>query len=237
MRNCLQNLNFYLNTNTMLFTADLLQRLEQNSDFKKPYLIAGSMGQSKLVVLPVVLAVLGLFGAYEFNDLSRSDAAYKTYMYISLAVAVICIIAVVIIQRGAKQTVAANIDDVPVCLGKKISGNDRAQVYYGIYTPGAKRHDIEFIEYVAFRIQNIAQEEDAELRNQVNKMFDVRFADAASPAVRLPDGITAGEEVYQRQYSFSTVSADMKNSINENQDRFIVLAFTKTNGVLVRDVN
>ncbi|RFZ90981.1 hypothetical protein D0C36_18725 [Mucilaginibacter conchicola] len=221
----------------MLFTADLLQRLEQNSDFKKPYLTAGSMGQNKLVMLPVILAVIGLFGTYEFNDLSKSDPGYKTYMYACLALAVICIIAIVIIQRGAKKNVAANIDEVPVCLGKKIYGNDRAQVYYGIYTPGAKRHDIEFIEYVAFRILNIAQEEDVALRNQVNKMFDVRFADAASPAVRLPDGITDGEEVYQRQYSFSTVSTEMKNSINENQDRFIVLAFTKTNGVLVRDVN
>lgn len=220
----------------MLFTADLLQQLEQDASFKSKYLNAGAMGQHKKMVLPVVLLVLGLFGAYEFYDLSKSDAGYKTYMIVSLAVVVISLIAIVIMQSAKKKTVAANIDDVRACIGKKIFGNDRSQIFYGIYTPGAKRHDIEFIEDVAFKIFNINLEQDENLKKEVKKLFAVQFADTASQSSRLPDAITGGEEVYRRQYNFATLSNEMKNSIEENEDRFVVLAFTKENGVLVRDI-
>lgn len=222
----------------MLFTANLLHQLEQSSSLKQKYLTAGSVGNNKMVILPVILAVAGLYGAYELHDLSRPDNDLSTYMYISLAVAVISIIAIVLIQRSTKSKMAASLDDVPACIAKKIYGNFASGIYYGIYTPGPRRHDIEFIEDVAFKIFNINLEPDAELRKKIEKMFDVKFADPRGATVLLPTALTAGEEVYQRQFALNTIGRELNNMVNEeNEGRFIVYAFNKTNAVPLREAD
>lgn len=66
----------------MLFTTELLNRLEQDTELKKSYAAQGSMGQNRLIALPVILGLFAAFGAYELYDLSKTDPDYKTYAII-----------------------------------------------------------------------------------------------------------------------------------------------------------
>lgn len=205
-----------------MITTQTLHDLEQNSTLKKNYAAAGSWGQSKIVFLPVVVLIFSAFALYFFYDLSKTDSSYSTYAMVCGALILISIVAIALIQKSAKQQVINNIASVPVCVAKKIYGNDTNGIYYCIYTTGSKRHDPAFIDAIANKIFNIDQEpEAASYKREIDRLFSVKFADTNSVAVLLPTGFTEGEQVYQKQFATDTLTAVTK----ENDGKFAVLAF------------
>jgi len=209
----------------MRFTTELLSRLEQNNDLKRSYATMGSMGQNKLVILPVVLGFLSAFAAYFFHDLSKTDPAYSTYTMVSVAFIVVCIIAVIVIQAGAKKKVLQNPDDVKVCLAKKIYGNDQTDVHYGIYTVGDKRHDSNFIENIAEKIFDIEEEQDPQIKRQIQTLFAPKMEGVNATPTLLPIDFTEGEKVYQKEFNLRYTDDRMKQDIEDSGDKFVVLSF------------
>ncbi|UIR57539.1 hypothetical protein LZQ00_06890 [Sphingobacterium sp. SRCM116780] len=221
----------------MLFTKDILEKLERNSEIKKKYAVLGSWGQNKVVYLPTILGLFSAAGIYPIYDLSKTDSSFNTYLYICVIVAIICLIAVIFIQKDAKKKVIENIENVPVCIAKKVYGNDNAEIYYGIYTTGNKRHDLDFIESIADKIFNIDQEQDEKLKRKIKNMFGEKFAQPNSMSILLPSAFTEGENVYQGQFSFLHFSKEVKDIIENNNDKFIVIAFNDINAQLLRQTD
>lgn len=220
----------------MTFNTQLLERLERNADLKKAYAGQGSFGQNKLIALPIVIAFLAAFMAYSFYGISKTDSSYSVYVLISVAVIVICIVAVVIMQRKAKKNILANLDDVKVCLAKKIYGNDQTQVYYGIYTLGEKRHDADFIEHIADKIFNIEAEPDKQIQSKINKLFQPNLEGMNAAPVLLPIEFTVGEQVYKKEFTFSPLDGQMQENIKQNNNQFIALSFHSGSAILLRSI-
>lgn len=150
----------------MILSSQALNDLEQNTALKKNYATAGSWGQNKLMFLPIVILVFSAFALYFFYDLSKRDASYATYSMVCGALILGSIVAIALMQKSAKKKILENIASVPVCIAKKVYGNDDTGVYYCIYTPGSKRHDIAFIDAIADKIFNIDGEPDVQLRKR-----------------------------------------------------------------------
>lgn len=210
----------------MIITNQTLENLEQDSELKKKYAGAGSWGQNKLVFLPVVTLIMSAFGLYFFYDLAKTDSSYTTWAIGCGIVLLLSLIAIAVIQRNAKKQVLANISSVPVCVAKKIYGNDQTGVYYCIYTKGNKRHDISFIDTIADKIYNIDNEPDPQIKKAITNLFSVKFADTNSAAVPLPITFTEGEQVYQKQFS----TANLKTE----DGKFAVLAFNQTSVPVIK---
>lgn len=219
----------------MLLTREVLQKLESNSEIKKKYAGAGSWGQNKIVYLPTILGVISACAAYFMYDLAKTDSSFNTYLYSCIIVAIVCLVAVIFIQKDAKKKVLENIENIPVCIAKKVYGNDSSELYYGIYTTGDKRHDIDFIETIADKIFNIDREPDEKLKRKIKSMFGEKLAKPqGAPSVLLPKEITQGENVYQGYFRFAHVGDEMKNIIKDNNDKFIVVVFNDINAQQLR---
>jgi hypothetical protein len=220
----------------MIFTSELLNRLEGNAELKKAYAAEGSLGHNRLVILPVVVGFIAAFIGYFFYDLGKTDPAYQTYAIICGVLILICIVAVIVIQANAKKHVLGNLDDVKVCLAKKIYGNDTTGAYYSIYTTGNKRHDADFIEVIADNIFNIYEEPDDSVRAEIDKLFREDFEGLHVAPVQLPVAFTYGEVVYRKEFKLSALQSDMKQNLIENNDKFIVLAYNNANTVLLKSL-
>jgi hypothetical protein len=209
----------------MIFTNEFLSKLESSTALKKKYAAQGSLGQNRLVALPVVIGFIAAFGAYTFQDMSKTDPGYHTYLIVCLVVILLCILAVVMIQANAKKQVLNSLDDVKICLAKKIAGNDATGAYYSIYTVGAKRHDADFVEAVADKILNIEEEPNGKIRAQIDNLFREDFEGINVTPVLLPVEFTYGEEVYRKEFKLSQLNIDMKQNVIENNDKFIAICY------------
>jgi hypothetical protein len=220
----------------MKFTTELLSRLEQNNDLKKSYATMGSLGQNKLIALPVIIGLFSGFAAYFFNDLSKTDASYSAYTIGSIVVVVICIIALFIMQSNAKKTVLENPDNIKICLAKKIYGNDQTDVHYGIYTVGEKRHDPNFIETIAEKIFDIEEEQDLKIKKQIQTLFTPKMEGSNATPTLLPLEFTLGEKVYQKEFDLKYTDERMKQDIEDSGDKFVVLSFNDVNAQVLRSL-
>lgn len=209
----------------MIFTRELLDQLEQNTELKKTYAGQGSLGQNRWLALPVILGIFAAFGAYSFYDLSKTDPDYQSYTYICATMIATCLVAILVIQRNAKKMVMGNLEDVKFCLAKKIVGNDETEVSYCIYSVGDRRHDAEFIEAVTDKIYNLNAEPNEKLRTEVSKLFKINFEGMNATPVLLPKEFTFGEAVYKKEFKFATLDPQMKQLIKENNDQFIAISF------------
>ncbi|KFF02534.1 hypothetical protein [Chryseobacterium luteum] len=220
----------------MLFNITLLNLLETNDDLKKSYADQGTLGYNKLIALPVIVAFIATFGAYFFYGISKTDPTYTSYFQISIAIIVICVVAVVMIQARAKKNVLGNLDDAKICLAKKIYGNSQTKVYYSIYTTGRMRHDEDFLESIADKIFEIDAEPNKQFQNKINKMFKPNLEGMNATPILLPIPFTNGEKVYKKEFSFSSLDQHMQENIQENNDKFIVLSFHSGNAVLLKSI-
>ena len=220
----------------MEFTSELLNRLEGDTGLKKAYAAEGSLGKNRLVIAPIVVAFIAAFIAYFFYEMGKTDPKYQTYAIICGVVILICLVAVIVMQAGAKKQVLGNLEDVMVCVAKKIYGNDTTGSYYSIYTTGSKRHDADFIETIADKIFKINEERDSSVRAEIDKLFREDFEGINVTPVQLPAAFTYGEVVYRREFKLSSLQPDMKQNLAENNDKFIVLAFKKANTVLLKSM-
>ena len=220
----------------MIFTKELLIAIEKNITLKKQYATALSIGQNKLIAIPVIVIAICAFAAYSFYDMAKVEPVYRPYWIVSLVVAAICLIAVVIIQKSNVNSSIDKIDEARACLGKKIYGNEQMETHYCIYTTGNRRYDADFIEDVAYKIFNLEFEIDDKLKQEIDDLFAPSFADDKIAVKRLPSEFTAGEDVYRKEIKFLHLSPEMKAMINENEDKFILLAFENGAAALVKSI-
>jgi len=220
----------------MLFTTELLDQLERNEPLKKTYAGQGSFGQNKLIALPIVVALFSGFVAYSLYGISKTDPSYSIYVMISIVVVVVSIVAIVVMQARAKKNILANLDGVKACLAKKIYGNEQTQVYYSIYTFGKMRHDAAFLENIADKILNIEAEPDKQLRNNITKLFRANLEGMNAAPVLLPVEFTDGEQVYKKEFALSALDQQMKENIQQNNDRFVVLSFHSGSAILLKNI-
>lgn len=213
-------------------TTEQLKRLEANPDIKRRYAREGSFGANKWVALPAAIFVLGLFGTYfSYSTATKHDPSYYTIMYVCIAVALCSFIIAAVMQNATIKRTVTNVNDVAAHAARRMYGNDASEVYYCIYTTGKKRHDVDFIETIADRIEHIDEERDPELRRKVEKLFEPKLEMAGSAPVLLPEALTGGEQVYQRQLKFS----HLVDSITRNNRHLAVLTFNdNSTAVIVR---
>ncbi|TDQ11424.1 hypothetical protein [Pedobacter metabolipauper] len=209
----------------MIFTEELLIDLEKETELKKRYAVAGSLGQNKLVAIPLVIIALCAFGAYYFYSMSGVDASSRTYLMVCIAIIVISLIVMIRMFKSSIGESLARLDDVPVCLAKQVYGNDQSETYYCIYTTGALRHNADFIEAVADKISNLEEEPDAEIRKIIDRLFEPSFTGDKILAELLPLEFTFNEEVYRKEIRFMHLSSAMKQAIAENNGKCIVFVF------------
>jgi hypothetical protein len=221
----------------MIFTGELLNRLEGNTELKKAHAAEGSLGRNRLVILPVVVGFIAAFVAYFFYDMGKTDPTYRTYAIVCGVLILICLVALIVIQANSKKQVLANLNEVTVCVAKKIYGNDRTGSYYSIYTTGNKRHDADFIEVIADKIFKINEEPDSSIRAEIDKLFREDFEGTHVAPVQLPIAFTYGEAVFRKEFNLSSLQPDMRQSLIENNDKFIVLAFKNSNTVLLKSLS
>lgn len=138
------------------------------------------------------------------------------------------------IQARAKKNVLGNVDNVKICLAKKIYGNGQTKVYYSIYTTGRMRHDEDFLESMGNKIFNIDTEPNKQLQNKINKMFKPNLEGMNATPILLPIAFIKVEKVYKKEFSFSQLDQHMQENIQENNDKFIVLSFHSGNAVLLK---
>jgi hypothetical protein len=234
---CAVTLSIYqFKSNPMIFTSELLSKLERDPKLKKAYATQGSMGQNRLVALPVIVAFIAAFGAYTFYGMAKTDPAYNTYTIICGFIITLCIAAVIIIQINAKKKILGNLDEVKVCLAKTIYGNDATGAYYCIYTPGSKRHDADFIETIADSIINIGEEPDDKIRAKIDQLFRQDFEGVNVTPALLPVEFTDGEEVYRKEFKLLSLETDMKQNLIENDDKFVVLSYNNRSVIPVKSL-
>lgn len=216
-------------------TSETLQRLEQNTEVKTHYAGSGALGKNKLTIIPILIGLLSIFALYFFYDLSKTDASYTSYLYIAGAVFVACIVTFAVIQNVAYRKTLKTIAEVPACVAKVITGNTETQLYFGIYTTGRRRHDIDFIEGIAWKIANLEEETDYHIKTKIRNMFAPKLESAGGGApLPLPEEFTDGERVFQRQFRFGEVKKETQEALQLNDGRFVVLAFDNK-GVLVEE--
>ncbi|MEJ2882247.1 hypothetical protein [Pedobacter sp. GR22-6] len=218
----------------MLYHTELLKRLESDENLKKAYAGQVSLGQNKLIALPVVIAFFAAFVGYYCYDLSKTDSSFTSYLQICIAIIALCIVAAVMMQAKAKKQVLGNLSNIKVCLAKKIYGNDQTQIHYCIYTTGKLRHDSVFLEGIADKIFKIDNEPDQQLQKKINKMFQPRLEGMSAAPELLPTDFTSGEQVYKKEFAFSSLNPEMQASVRENNDQFIVLSADNGNAVLLK---
>ncbi len=68
-------------------------------------------------------------------------------------------------------------------------------------------------------------------------MFQPNFEGVNATPVLLPEAFTSGEQVYKKEFAFSSLAQDMQATIQENNDQFIVLSFNDNgNAVLLKSL-
>ena len=211
----------------MIFTKELLSRIEKDNELKKLYAGEGSLGQNKWMALPIVVMAFCAFAAYYLYTMSSAIESSSTYLIICGVIAAACLFAVIRMRNAAMSTTLTQLDDVPVCLAKRIYGNDNTEIYYSIYTTGPQRHEADFIEAIADKIINIQNEPDAGIRKTINSLFQPSFNGNKVIAEQLPLAFTFDETVYMKEIKFMHLNGAMKQAIAENNGKFVVFAFNR----------
>jgi hypothetical protein len=215
-------------------TAETLKRIEKSTAIKTRYAGAGSLGRNRLIAIPLVMAFFALFAIYFMYDMSKTEPGYSMYLYVAIGIALACIVTVVLMQRTSKVKTMASLDDVKACIARTTTGNDAAQIYYCIYTTGNKRHDPEFINSIAYKINHLEEEPDQQLSKKIASMFGPRLAPPNGLATPLPEAFTFGEKVYQKQFDLSYLDKNTRAMITENSGMFPVLVYHSNNAQLVK---
>jgi len=125
--------------------AAQLSKFEHDNTIIKKYVKSSAFGKSKVVYLPLVIGI----GMLCFLALVIFGGLIETIgigvITVLSAIAVICFVMVAVINRSAHKKLSQETKMAPVCIAKKVYGNDKQHVYYCIYSPGEKRHDNVFI--------------------------------------------------------------------------------------------
>lgn len=151
------------------------------------------------------------------------------------AIVVVCFILVAVINRSAGKKLSQETQMAPVCIAKKVYGNDMQNIYYCIYSTGEKRHDGVFIDTIAEKIFAIPGNTDDKIERDLLELFKIDFANPGEFAKKLPLAFTNGVEVWRRQFALGAFSKDAQRQIEGNAGQFAVVAIRSENPRILRE--
>ncbi len=206
-----------------------LSKLEHDSSIIAKYVKSSAFGKNKLVYVPLVIGI----GLLCFLALAIFGGLIETIGFgiISLlsAIVVVCFILVAIINRSAHKKLYEETKMAPVCIAKKIYGNDVQNVYYCIYAIGEKRHDSSFINTIADKIFAIPEHTNDTTEKEILKLFREDFIKPGEFAKQLPSAFTDGVEVWRRQFALGTLPKEVQKQIEDHDRQFCVVAISSEN--------
>lgn len=208
-------------------SVERMKALEYNSELIESQLNSAAFGKSKIIYLPLVVAIGCLFfiGYVLFDGLTETVSVPT--LLILAAVVVTSIIAMVLIFKKDKAALKRDTKTAMVCFAQKIFGNDREQVYSGIYTTGNRRHDDDFIRSVKEKIINLQPNTKEE--RAVADLFRPDFIKPGEFAKMLPLSFTNNIPVYRKQFSFVPISKNIKDRTDVEDGLFVVAALREEN--------
>jgi hypothetical protein len=204
-----------------------LKQIEKSPEIKQKYLSTGTWGMNNVMYVPVLLIVasfiwLAMF-LYFRADMGMSSQATMINVGVSLAVASIGYLWLRYVKKGLLRKGMVQLDDYPVCLAKIVMGNDDSYLYYCIYTTGAKRFDIDWLNHIYYKIWHTEEEPNVRLRKKVDDIFKIEMlATVSQNSFLLPEEFTEGEKVYKKFYGFQR---DRALSIQQDDGFFPVIYF------------
>ena len=216
------------------FDKNYLDNLENNKSLKENYAKLGAYSQNKIIYLPTILIILSLMILYFLYD---SNMLISKYGGVTFGVTAISILSVILILRHSKKKILSNLDSVKIAIAKKVLGNDRAELYYIIYTQGEERHNPDFINAIAERVFNVdtLNDIDTKTKKKIKKMFGER--PNFSGFEKLPLEFTLGKDVFLMVQNFAILNTDMKTIIKNNNDTYPVVVFSSNQAVMIGNKN
>ena len=212
-----------------------LKELEQNKSIIEKYIKSASFGKNKLMYLPLCIGLgLAFFIIFVVFDGMIKQIGILPLVILSV-ICICCFITVKIINNASLKKIKAVTHYAPLCVARKIYGNDNEQVYYCIYTSGDKRHDTEFINSIAEKIFAIPHNTNNSIEKQINKLFHIDLTKPNEFAKKLPIEFTEGETIWRRQFSLFSLSKEIKQKIEEDKGNFVVVAINPENAKFVHD--
>lgn len=206
-----------------------LSKLEHDSTIIKKYIKSSAFGKNKIVYLPLVIGI----GLLCFLALAIFGGLIETIgigvITVLSAIAVICFVMVAVINRSAHKKLSQETKIAPVCIAKKVYGNDKQHVYYCIYSTGEKRHECSFIDAITAKIFAIPTNTDDKIEKEILDFFRPDFIKPGEFAKKLPLAFTDGVEVWRRQFALGTLPKNAQRQIEENGGEFCVVAISPEN--------
>ena len=204
-------------------------KFEHNRTIIEKYVKSSAFGKNKAVYIPLVVGI----GLLCFLALAIFEGLVETIgigVVAGLSAAVvICFILVAIINRSARIKLSQETQMAPVCIAKKVYGNDAQNIYYCIYNTGEKRHDSFFIETIAEKIFAISGNTDDKTEKAILELFKMDFIKPGEFAKKLPLAFTDGTEVWRRQFALGTLPKETQRQIEDNNGQFCVVAISSEN--------
>lgn len=218
-----------------MLNSQQLTALESTPAIKEKYLKSAAFGKNKAIYPFLLIGILCL-AAVAFLVFTGMTETVGVPLLAGVGIAgVASLVVMMAINNKTTAKLQQETNEMPVCIGKKIYGNDNTQIYYGIYTTGPKRHDADFINRIAGKIFNIAAEPDKDIAKKVNRLFAVEFAAPNEFAKPLPAEFTEGELVYRKQFAFLHLPEAVKTKIADNDNVFLLVALNAENPKIITD--
>ncbi|MGE8292575.1 MAG: hypothetical protein ACN6ON_12885 [Sphingobacterium sp.] len=204
-------------------------KFEHDHTIIDKYVKSSAFGKNKLVYLPLMVAIslLGFIALVVFEGLIETIGI--GVISIISAIVVICFILVAVINRSAHKKLYEEAKMAPVCIAKKVYGNDRYNNYYCIYSTGETRHDSSFINMIAQRIFAVSTNTKDKVEKEILDLFKIDFVKPGELAKKLPLAFTDGVEVWRRQFALGHLPKEFQQQIEDNDRQFFVIAIVSEN--------
>ncbi|WP_343565369.1 hypothetical protein [Sphingobacterium sp.] len=199
------------------------------------YVKSSAFGKNKLVYFPLIIAIgLLCFIALAIFE-GMVEAIGIGVISVLSAIVVLCFVWVVVINRSAYKKLNEETTMAPVCIAKKVYGNDGNNVYYCIYSTGQTRHDSFFIDTIAQRIFAISANTNDKIEKEVLNLFKIDFAKPGEFAKQLPLAFTDGVEVWRRQFALGNLPKNAQQQIEDNDGQFAVVTILPENARILTE--
>lgn len=212
-----------------------LRKLETDSAIINKYIGVSSFGQNRIIYLPMVIGIgLLMFVAMAFlSDLTETVG--MTLFLILVVVALLCFGLVKIIADSTKKKLLAKTTLAPISVAKIIVGNATENVFYCIYTTDENRHDENFIDRIAEKIDIATENPQNPVNKEISILFRPDFIKPNEFAKKLPLDFTENKVVWRKQVSLVATSKYIKEKIREEDDKFPMIAIVPENGRFLSD--
>lgn len=204
-------------------------KLEHDRTIIDKYVKSSAFGKNKLVYAPLIIGIgLLCFLAFAIFEGLVETIGIGVISIMSVIV-VVCFILVAVINRSAHKKLYEETKTAPVCIAKKVYGNDVQNIYYCIYSTGETRHDSSFINKIAEKIFAIPTNTNDKIDKEILDLFKIDFVKPGEFAKKLPLAFTDGVAVWRRQFALGNLPKDVQQQIEDNDRQFCVIAIVPEN--------